>query len=75
MKIKLPKGGFAQSFHAVFDSGKQLTHWDTRKDNTLSSFWRSNQGKDFRSGKIPKDTKRFSVQTKFFTTPPRAVAA
>jgi len=70
-KIRKPNGGFTQAMHAVFDKGVQLTHWDSRKDNTLSAFWCSQQGRDLRSGKIPKDTKRFELRTRAFITPPR----
>lgn len=75
MKIHKPDGSFLQTMHAVFDKGVQLTHWDTRKDNTIAAFLRSQQGKDLRSGKIAKDTQRFELRSKVFITPPKEKAA
>ena len=80
MKIKLKNGGFAQTFHAVFDNGTQLTHWARSKDRTIAAFNRSNVGKEFRRA-IRAGTARmlfkgrFTIQTKPFITPPNLASA
>lgn len=71
MKIKRPDGSFAQMMWAVFDNGEQVSHWDPRRDNTVAAFNRSQIGRDFRRGKIPRDSKRFTIESKWFVTPAR----
>jgi antibiotic biosynthesis monooxygenase (ABM) superfamily enzyme len=80
MKIKLKSGGFAQTMHAVFDNGTQLTHWARSKDRTIAAFHRSNIGKEFRkalrAGTAHINFKgRFTIQTKPFVSPPKLAAA
>jgi hypothetical protein len=61
MKITDAKGFIHQLMHAVFEGEKQLTAWRTCKVSTLSAMRRGSQWR----------ARKLTLQSKFFTTPPR----